>query len=358
MNRTLIIAEAGVNHNGSIEKALELVEAAAAAGADVVKFQTFSAEELVTKGAIKAEYQIKNSGAEENQFEMLKKLELSKDSHEKIIKHCEKLKIQFMSTPFDTVSANFLNQQLNLSIMKISSGDLTNALLLLRVSQSKKPIILSTGMATLSEVEDALKIISYGYISGILPNSSKDFDKAYISKEGQAALKENVTLLHCTTEYPCPVNEVNLNNMYTLKNAFGLKVGYSDHTTGIAIPIAAVAMGATVIEKHFTISRNLPGPDHKASLEPNELKEMVRSIREVEQSLGEFRKLPTESELLNTGVARRSIVASKLIRSGEVLTIDNLTTKRPLNGESAIHYWDYIGRVSDKEYLPDQPVIL
>lgn len=357
---TYIIAEAGVNHNGNLDMAMQLVDVAAKARVDAIKFQTFKAEKLVSKTAVKAEYQVKTTGNNESQFELLKKLELDKEKHKILSEHCILRGIQFLSTPFDLESLDFLVSQLDLPFIKLSSGEITNAPLLLKATQSGKPVILSTGMSTLAEIEGALGVLAFGYLHSdhqIKP-SIHGFQLAYCSEKGQKILAEKVVLLHCTTEYPAPFNEVNLRALETLQRVFKLPVGYSDHTQGISIPIAAVAQGAVVIEKHFTLDRNLPGPDHKASLEPKELKYMVESIREVEQALGSSMKIPSSTELKNKPIVRKSLVASQTIKEGELLTEKNLTTKRPGDGISPMHYWEWLGRPSNQDYERDNQVEL
>lgn len=354
-HRTYIIAEAGVNHNGSLDMAKKLVEAAAEAGADAVKFQTFKADNLVSISAPKAEYQIRSTGIDESQHEMIRKLELNEAAHETLIEHCRACNIQFLSTPFDLESVALLVKRFNLPIIKIPSGDITNAPLMLKIAQTGKPVILSTGMSTLGEIEDALGVLAFGYL-GNNESSIAAFREAYCSAEGSATLNDKVTLLHCTTEYPAPFEEVNLKVMDTLRSAFGLPVGYSDHTEGIAVPIAAVARGAVVIEKHFTLDRTLPGPDHKASLEPTELKQMVAAIRVVEQALGSGRKHPTPSELKNMSVARKSLVSVCKIMAGEPFTADNLAVKRPGNGLSPMQYWDLLDRKASREISADEVI--
>ncbi|MBO9607976.1 MAG: N-acetylneuraminate synthase [Paenibacillaceae bacterium] len=357
MSRTYVIAEAGVNHNGSLDLAKRLIEAAREAGADAVKFQTFNTNKLLNRDAPKAAYQTETTDAAESQFDMIKKLELSMEAHRELVAHCLRCGIQFLSTPFDEDSVRLLTEALDVPAVKISSGDLTNAPLLLQVAQTGKPMILSTGMATLGEVEAALGVVAFGYLRepGGTPGTAA-FRQAYGSAQGQALLREKVALLHCTTEYPTPFDEVHLNNMTTLAGAFGLKVGYSDHTMGITVPIAAVALGAQVIEKHFTLDRQLPGPDHRASLEPDELKRMVQAIRETEAALGSFRKTPTESERKNMPVARKSIVAAEPIEAGETLTAHNLTVKRPGDGISPLHYFDLLGTRANGAYRTDEPI--
>jgi N-acetylneuraminate synthase len=351
-----IIAEAGVNHNGSMEMALRLVDAAAEAGVDAVKFQTFKADKLVSKGARKADYQIESTGTGESQHEMIKKLELDEAAHKALIRHCQEKGIQFLSTPFDHDSLALLAYDFDLPWIKISSGDITNAPLLLALAKTGKPAILSTGMSTLGEVEMALSVLAYGYAGNGQPPSCAAFEAAYASAEGRQALLDKVTLLHCTTEYPAPFNEVNLRAMLTLQHAFGLPAGYSDHTPGIAIPVAAVALGATMIEKHFTLDRSLPGPDHKASLEPSELAQMVRSIREVEAALGSPIKQPSASEVKNRPVARKSLVAAVDIAKGELFTTANLGVKRPGEGIDPVHYWEWLGKRANKDYRQDDKV--
>jgi len=352
---TYIIAEAGVNHNGSLEMAFRLIDAAVNADVDAIKFQTFKAENLASKQAPKADYQTQTTDSDESQLEMLKKLELDEAAHEQLISYCNKNKIQFLSTPFDSDSLKLLTQKFNLAKLKIPSGEITNAPFLLEIARTGKPIILSTGMATLGEIETALAILAFGFTTSTKP-SLKAFYRAYCSSKGQQALQENVTILHCTTEYPAPYDEVNLYAMDTIKAAFNLPVGYSDHTAGIAIPIAAVARGAKIIEKHFTLDRNLPGPDHKASLEPEELSDMVKSIRQIEQALGNSLKAPTNAEVKNKEIARKSLVASVSIKKDEIFTEQNISIKRPGNGIYPVNYWDILGTVADKAYQIDEVI--
>lgn len=354
-NKVYIIAEAGVNHNGSIDLAIQLVKAAAVAGADAVKFQTFQTESLVTFDAPKAGYQERSTAPQESQFAMLKKLELDAHAHKELKEFCKEEKIDFLSTPFDIPSANFLSNELNIEKIKISSGDLTNAPLLFHIALTQKPIILSTGMATLPEVKDALGVLALGYLKRCDDKPSHDtIMQAYLSEQGQALLKEKVSLLHCTTEYPAPYSEVNLRGMDALKDAFGLPVGLSDHTLGIAVALAAVARGATIVEKHFTLKNSLPGPDHKASLEPSELQLMVKSIRQLEVALGNGAKTPTESEMKNRSIVRKSLVASRAICRGELFTEQNLTCKRPGNGVSPMFFWEWLGRKAERDYAKDE----
>jgi N-acetylneuraminate synthase len=349
-----IIGEAGVNHNGSLDRAKELVRVAAAAGVDAVKFQTFRAEALVTRSAPKAEYQARNTQDDGSQYEMLRALQLSEPDHEALLELCKELNVEFLSTPFDVASAQFL-ARLGVRRFKVSSGDLTNAPLLLELAQWRLPIILSTGMSTLGEIEQALSVLAFGYTHcrGEKPASDAVF-RAFTSQAGQEALRKNVLLLQCTSEYPAPFDSINLRAMDTIHSAFRIAVGFSDHSEGIAIPIAAAARGAKVIEKHFTLSRELPGPDHKASLEPDELTQMVRSIRQVEQALGSGAKMPHAGELKTKAVAAKSLVALKAIKEGEVFSEENLTVKRPGNGMAPIMYWEMLGKKADRNYNPDE----
>ena len=357
MFQTYIIAEAGVNHNGNAEMAFQLVDAAVEAGADAVKFQTFKAESLVTKSAVKAAYQKKTTDSTETQLEMLKKLELSHDLHYELIKYCQDRKIEFLSSAFDLESLDFLANTIKLITLKIPSSEITNGPLLLEYAKTGCNLILSTGMATLEEIEWSLCVLAFGFISDNSIKPSKTaFQQAYFSTEGQKILKDRVTILHCTTEYPAPLKEINLNAMQTMRTAFGLKTGYSDHSKGITIPIAATAMGATVIEKHFTLDRTLSGPDHSSSLEPDELKVMIKSIRIVEKSMGDGLKGPMSSELNNIAIARKSLIATKNIKKGEIFTEDNMTVKRPGTGVSPMEYWDMIGKVAQSDIVKDTEI--
>lgn len=350
-----IIAECGVNHNGDIDLAIELVRAAAKSGADIVKFQTFKADKLATSQAPRSPYQDRNTKNADSQLEMLSKLELTPENHKTLLTECDRLGVEFMSSPFDEDSARFLAQDLAVKRLKLGSGELTNALLLLQCSQLQRPIIMSTGMATLGEVEQALAVMAFGLTNqeDTTPGA-KAFAEAFASQTGQQALRENISLLHCTTDYPSRFEEVNLAVMDTLHHAFGLPVGFSDHTPGIAIPVAAVARGATIIEKHFTTDTSLPGPDHKASLEPQEFAQMVSAIRQLERAIGQAVKVPVPSELCNVAVARKSLVAATPIKAGEKFTTENLTVKRPGTGVSSISYWDFIGKPASRNYNKDE----
>ena len=354
MSKILIIAEAGVNHNGDINLAHKLIDAAKNANADVVKFQTAKAEMLVSKYAEKAEYQKQTTAANENQLDMLNKITLKYEDFIELKRHCEEIGLGFLSTPFESESLHFLVNECQMEWLKIPSGEITNAPFLLEVARTGKNIILSTGMSTLGEIEMALGILSFGYLYDKNPASMYDFLRAYAEAQKTGILKEKISLLHCTTEYPTPFNEVNLAAMDTMRQAFGLPTGYSDHTPGIAISMAAAARGATIIEKHFTLDKNLPGPDHKASLEPNELKNMVDGIRQIEQSIGDGVKIPTEHEYGNMKIARKSLIAKRAIKVGETFTEENITVKRPATGISPLQYWQILGTTSKKNYEEDQ----
>jgi len=345
-----------VNHNGDMETAKRLIDAAAGAGADAVKFQTFQADRVITRRAPKADYQKKATGETETQLEMLKRLELDAKAHHLLIEHCRSRKIQFLSTPFDHDSIDLLAGILDLPCLKIASGEITNGPFLLKVARTGKPVILSTGMSTLGEIEEALGVLAFGYAAVKAEPSRRGFQTAYSSEQGRAVLREKVRLLHCTTEYPAPFAEVNLRAMATLRTAFGLPVGLSDHTTGIAVAIAAVALGASIIEKHFTLDRGLPGPDHQASLEPAALRELVYAIRQVEKAMGNSGKQPSSAELRNREAVRKSLFAASSIHQGEPFSADNVAIKRPGNGLSPLCYWDLLGRKADRDYETDEMI--
>lgn len=327
-----IIAEAGVNHNGSLALAKKLVDAAKEAGADCVKFQTFIAGNIVSKSAVKADYQKRETSAEESQHDMLKKLELSFDEFIELNAYCKEKEIEFFSTAFDNESIEFLDG-LGMSRWKIPSGDITNLPYLVKIAQLNQPVILSTGMSTMMDIEKAVSALQ---------------------DHGAGEL----TVLHCTTEYPTPYRDVNLMAMLTIKEKFGLDVGYSDHTKGVEVAVAAVALGATVIEKHFTLDRTMEGPDHKASLEPKELKAMVDAIRHIEVAMGSGIKNPANSELKNMEIARKSILAKKKIIKGEILTQDNLIVKRPGSGISPMKWFEVLGQVAIKDFEEDELIEL
>lgn len=350
---TLIIAEAGVNHNGNLDLAFQLIEVAAEAGADVVKFQTFDATQLVTRSAPKAIYQQVSTGTGESQLEMLSALQLDHQSHYELKQFAEDKGLVFLSTAFDSPSLAFLVNELELEILKIPSGEITNGPLLLEYARSGRNIILSTGMSTLDEVQTALSVLAFGFTDGLAP-SAASFAAAFESDDGRDALVEHVVLLHCTTQYPAPIDSVNLRAMESMRDFFGLEIGYSDHTNGLTVSCAAVALGARVIEKHFTLDRSLPGPDHAASLEPEELRQMVDSIRMVEVALGNGEKVPQEAELTNRDVARKSLVARENIIKGQAFSEANLSIKRPGMGRSPMDYWSLIGEFSESDYLTDE----
>jgi N-acetylneuraminate synthase len=351
-----LIAEAGVNHNGSLRLARRLIDVAASAGADAVKFQSFRSSDLAGRNAPKARYQIAATGASESQLQMLKRLELDESAHKTLVRHCRDRGIQFLSSPFDVGSVDLLARRLGLPLLKIASGEITNAPLLLAIARTGKPVILSTGMSTLGEIEAALGVLAFGYTRKGKAPSRESARRAFLSNAGRNVLREKVVLLHCTSEYPAPLADVHLRTMDVLRSAFGLPVGISDHTEGISVPIAAAAREAAVIEKHFTLDRGLPGPDHKASLEPGELKEMVRAVREVEQALGNPVKGPSEGEWGTRAVARKSLVAAKRIRAGDRFTVENLAVKRPGTGISPMRFWEYLGKRAMRNYEPDDLV--
>lgn len=336
MQHVLIIAEAGVNHNGSIDIAKQLVDKAVEAGVDVIKFQTFKAEKLVSKSAKQAEYQKKNIGneADDSQYSMLKKLELSEQDHQTLIDYCQKKGIKFFSTAFDMESIDYLHS-LKLGLWKIPSGEITNYPYIKKIAQYGEPVILSTGMCELDDVSAAM--------NALIKNGVK---------------KEQITLLHCNTEYPTPYEDVNLRAMLELQEQYQVKVGYSDHTRGIEVPIAAVALGATMIEKHFTLDRNMPGPDHRASLEPDELKAMVSAIRHIEQALGDGHKKVSPSEQKNIAIARKSIVAACPIKKDEILTEQNMTVKRPGTGISPMRWEEVLGTKAIKDFEEEELITL
>lgn len=354
-----VIAEAGVNHNGDLNRAKQLVDIAVEAKADAVKFQTFISENEISTFAEKADYQKQNTGTDGNQLEMVKKLELKFDEFKILQNYCDSKDIEFLSTPFDFESADFLLDELKLKTIKIPSGEITNAPFLLHISKFKRRMIISTGMATLADIQIALGVIAFGLTNkeNILPSIS-NFEKAYMSEEGQRLLREYVTLLHCTTEYPAPVNSVNLKAISTMNATFNLPIGYSDHTEGLAISLAAVAMGAKIIEKHITYDKKAEGPDHLASIEPLELKELVKNIRQIEESLGNGVKIPSAIELKNRSVARKSLVAKREISKNEKFDVENLAIKRPGTGISPLYYWDVQQFSAPKSFEYDEEIAL
>lgn len=352
--RIYVIAEAGVNHNGSLERAIEMVGVAARAGADAVKFQTFKAEQLVSRHAAKAQYQQETTDAAESQFDMLKKLELSEADHGVLVAEARKLGIAFLSTAFDIGSMDFLVRATGIAHIKIPSGEATNAPFLLHAARHRLPILLSTGMCTLGDIEQALRVLAFGFLHATGNPDEAGLAAAYADARAQAQLAGRVTILHCVTEYPALPQAVNLRAMDVIAETFGLPIGYSDHTMGYAVALAAAARGARVIEKHFTLDRALPGPDHRASLEPQELVAMVAGTREIEAALGERRKMPSEAEAANRAAARKSLIALAPIRRGEAFTIENLGVKRPGTGLSPHLYWQILGSAATRDYAAEE----
>lgn len=353
--RTLIIAEAGVNHSGSLDTALALVDAAADAGADVVKFQTFNTNSIAGRAAKKADYQQRTTDAAESQRAMLQRLELPQAAHQPLIARARTRGIEFLSTPFDPISLAFL-LTLGLPRIKIGSGDLTNAPLLHALARADATLILSTGMATLGEVEEALGVLAHGYGRSSDAPGIEAFRTAWRDPAARARLEQKVSLLHCTTEYPCPPGDVNLRAMNTMRTAFRLPVGYSDHTDGFEVSLAAVALGATIIEKHLTLDRNAEGPDHAASLEPGDFARMVSAIRNIEGAMGDGIKTPRNSEIGNMPVARKSLVAARPVGAGNVLGPDDIASKRPGSGRPPIEYWSLIGTKAVRPYDEEDPL--
>lgn len=351
---TYIIAEAGVNHNGDQDMALDLVDVAARSGADAVKFQSFSAGRLVTRSARKADYQLQTTAQEESQFEMIQRLELTPEMHDAVRARCADHGIEFLSTPFDPHSLDYLVDAMGMRTIKLPSGEVTNGPFLLHAARRADAIILSTGMSTLGEVEMALQVIAWGLRHPDRdPPGLRALTDFGMDDATRDALRKRVTLLHCTTEYPAAFADANLRAMDTMRQAFGVRVGFSDHTPGIIAPIAAVARGAAVIEKHFTLDRALPGPDHAASLEPGELTEMVAAIRAVESALGDGRKRVAPSETGNRDIVRKSLVADRPIAAGATIEADALACKRPGSGRSPMDYWDVVGRPAERAYDMD-----
>jgi len=354
-NKTYVIAEAGVNHNGDIELAKQLIDVAVDAGADAVKFQTFKADLLVTKDTPKADYQAHNTGLDDGQYTMLKGLELSESDHYVLHQYCKDKGIAFMSTPFDVASLHFLSQ-FQMPFLKVPSGEITNALLLWHAARSGMPIILSTGMATLADIEFALAVILFGRTNEKAPDSTEDILRYRSEAYNNGVTLDQVTLLHCTTEYPTPLSDVNLRAMHHLQQSFGLPVGYSDHSQSLLVPAAAVAAGAVCIEKHFTLSRKMQGPDHAASMEPEQLKQMIQMIRETELVLGRALKYPQPAEFETQKIARQRLVAKTSIKNGEIFTLQNLTTARSPRGLSASEFWTLLGQAAVTDYDVMEPV--
>ena len=354
-NPCYIIAEAGVNHNGDFAMACELVDRAAAAGADAVKFQTFDATKLASRTAPKAGYQNHGTDKDETQLDMLRKLELPREWHHELRERALAQGVTFLSTAFDVGSLDFL-ASLDMPFYKIPSGEITNGPLLWKFARQRKPLIVSTGMATLSEVEQSLAIIAHAYNSDSEPGHVDEIWQGWSRADWRQSLKGKVTLLHCTSQYPTPFSEVNLSAMDTLARAFGLPVGYSDHTEGVLIPVAAVARGAVLIEKHFTLDRNLPGPDHRASLEPEELAQMVREIRSITQALGDGAKAPQASEWDTRRAARQQVIVTRDVRAGEVFDRSDVATARTGQGLPPTALWALVGTVALRDYASGETV--
>ncbi len=351
-----IIAEAGVNHNGSMDNAYQLIDVAIAAGANAVKFQSFNAEQLVTSKAKKADYQTINQNDGKSQLEMLKALELSHTQQQALFNYCQQHAIDFLSSPFDQQSAEFLTKKLELSTIKLGSGELSNAAMLTQIAHSGVDIILSTGMSDIKDIERALSILAFAYLHQGNPQSCKDYQDYWNKPQALQQLQQHVHLMHCTTEYPCPINEVNLSAMQFLRDTFSLNCGYSDHTQGIHISVAAAALGATIIEKHFTLSHSMPGPDHKASIEPLELKMLVQQVRDIEIAQGKAYKQISPSEAKNRYIARKGLYAAKSITKGTIFDAENLIVKRPEAQLNAFDYWDVIGQVATHDYQKDEAI--
>ncbi|CAB4967310.1 MAG: N-acetylneuraminate synthase [Actinobacteria bacterium] len=345
-----VIAEAGVNHNGDIDLALALVDAAQDAGADVVKFQTFTTENIVLPSAPKAEYQTRTTSVGESQFDMLKGLELSTEDHVRLLERAEQRGIEFLSTPFDRQSLRFLVDELGLARIKLPSSDLRNLPLLMDAARSGAQIILSTGMASLGEVEHSLKALTFGLSRTGLPSRQLDFDDAYADPQAREMLAGRLVLLHCTSDYPTSIDDVNLRAMATIKSAFGIRVGYSDHTTGTAVAQAAVALGACVIEKHLTLDRTMSGPDHAASCEPAEFAGLIRGIRDVERALGSATKSPTPAELANRRTMRKGLYAARTVAAGTIITEADLAIVRPQSIEGPESYYEWLGQVAPRSF--------
>jgi len=356
-NKVFIIAEAGVNHNGSLSLAKQMVDRAVESGVDAIKFQSFKTEQLVIDSAPKANYQLNNTGINESQFQMLKKLELSQNKQQQLYNYCLEKNISFLSSPFDMESCHFLIETLGLKTIKLGSGELTNTQMLYYIGSTGVDIILSTGMSDIEEIEYALAVLSFAYTNnGTTKPSSEQFKKSYSSTAGSLALKQHVSLLHCTTEYPCPVQEVNLNVINALSTRFSLPIGYSDHTQDYHISIAAVALGSKIIEKHFTLDQTMSGPDHKSSIEAKELTHMVTQIRDIEKALGSPIKQMTQSEKQNRSIVRKGLYANGKINKGDILSKSNIIIKRPEAKLSAQYYWDILGTMANNNYQTDEPI--
>jgi N-acetylneuraminate synthase len=357
MKHTYIIAEAGVNHNGDLARALEMIQVAASAGCDAIKFQSFIPAELASPHAAKADYQKQRQANDENQLEMLSRLSLDFDQQRSLYEACAQNNIDFLSSAFDLTSLAFLTSELKLGTIKLASGEITNAPLLFEAARRQCKLIVSTGMSSMSEIDDALAVIAFGYLQSDAPNNLQQCRDFYRQNEqAREHMNARVSLLHCTTSYPCPLDQVNLNAMSLIAAHTGLPVGYSDHTEGITVSLAAAAAGARIIEKHFTLDRSLPGPDHRASLQPDELQHLVEEIRKVDLALGENLKALQPAENDNLSIARKSLVAKSHIKAGDSYRDDNITTKRPGTGISPMVYWDYLARRANRDYAPDDAI--
>ncbi|MDC1214677.1 N-acetylneuraminate synthase [Rhodospirillales bacterium] len=350
------IAEAGVNHNGDKDLAIQLIDVACAVGADAVKFQTFDASALAAKDAPKAAYQKETTGASETQFEMLKRLELPHNWHFELRDYCATKGIGFLSTPFDSGSLKFLVESIGMETIKVPSGEMTNGPFLLEIAKAAQKIFLSTGMSTIADIRCALGVLAFGLLRHDAQPSMQAFEDAFTSEAGQAALKENVSILQCTSAYPTPLNQANIRAISTLKDTFGLQTGFSDHTEGTIASLAAVALGAEIIEKHFTLDRALPGPDHKASLEPGELAQLISDIRDVEESLGNGEKVQQPVEANTASVVRKSLFTTRAITKGDVFSEDALVAQRPGDGVSPMKFWDQVGASAKRSYKTGEKI--
>lgn len=351
-----IIAEAGVNHNGSLDRACEMVRIASAFGADAIKFQTFKADKLVTRSAPKADYQNKATGDAGTQWDLLKRLELSDAAFRQLTEECKSTGIDFLSTPFDEESLRFLVDSIGVDKVKLGSGELTNGPLLHAVAKTGLPVILSTGMGTTEEVRGALAVLAHGYSETDTPPSQQAFIEAIGDKVNEQLLCDKVAILHCTSAYPTPVDELNLNVIETLRDTFSLPVGFSDHSTEIAPAVAATALGISVLEKHFTLNRELPGPDHAASLIPDEMAEMIKMVRQAATAIGDGNKTPASAEVNNMPIVRKSLVAARKVQAGEKFTPDNVTVKRPGIGISPMLYWETLGTIAKRDFEEDEVI--
>ena len=354
---TQIIAEIGVNHNGSLEMAKKLIDKAIQCKVDTVKFQVGDPKNVIAPIAPKANYQKQNTGVDESQLEMVEKIVLKSEDYKVLHDYCKKKKVEFLATPFDKASVKFLSEDLSLDTLKIASGEITNYELLYECAKTNKNLIISTGMSKLFEIREALDFLMFCYLYPDLIPNSKNIKESHTPKEYSRVLGNKITLLHCTTEYPAPLDSINLNAMTTIRKTFGLPVGLSDHSSGIEASLAAISLGAKIIEKHFTLDKNLPGPDHIASLTPNELRNLVKGVRKVEKILGSKEKSPQKVELENIKIARRSIFACRQIKKGDIFTNENITCKRPATGICSTRYWDIIGKRATRDFNENEQIV-